>query len=79
MFSLLRAANGEKGISECAFVESNVVPNVPYFATPLLLGKGGVAQNLGMGTLSDFEKKKLEEVIPELTKNIEKGFKFSQY
>lgn len=40
------------------------VSEAPYFATPLLLGKNGVEQNLGMGELSDFEKKKLQEVCP---------------
>lgn len=79
VFSLLRAAQGEKGISECAFIESSVVPELPYFSTPLLLGKEGVAQNLGMGKLSEFEKKGLEGAIPELLKNIEKGIRFNKF
>ena len=79
VFSLLRAVQGEKGISECAFVESNVVPEVPYFSTPLLLGREGIADNLGMGKLSEFEKKGLEGAIPELSKNIEKGIRFNKF
>ncbi|KAI6651509.1 malate dehydrogenase [Oopsacas minuta] len=79
VFSLLRAAQGERGISECAFVESTVVPELPYFSTPLLLGKEGIAQNFGLGKLSDFEKKGLEALIPELSKNIEKGIRFNKF
>ena len=47
---------------ECAFVKSDVT-EAAYFANPLRLGKEGVVENLGMGQLSNFEKKKLEEVI----------------
>lgn len=53
--------NGKSGVVECAFVRSDV-SDAPYFANPILLGKEGVDKNLGMGQLSDFEKKKLEEV-----------------
>lgn len=60
---LLEAMAGKSNIVECAFVQSDV-SEAPYFATPLLLGKNGVEQNLGMGELSDFEKKKLQEVCP---------------
>lgn len=59
---LLEAMAGKNNVVECAFVKSDVSEEVPYFATPLLLGKNGIEQNLGMGELSDFEKKKLEEV-----------------
>ena len=52
---------GKSDVVECAFVKSDV-SEAPYFATPLLLGKNGVERNLGMGELSDFEKKKLQEV-----------------
>ena len=43
------------------FVKSDVA-STSYFSTPCLLGKNGLEENLGMGQLSDFEKKKLEEV-----------------
>ena len=73
--SLIRALNGEQGVIECSYVKSNVT-DAKYFSTPILLGKGGVAKNLGLGTLSSFEKKLLEEAIPELKKNIKKGEDF---
>jgi len=52
---------GKSGVVECAFVKSDVT-ETPYFATPLLLGKNGLEQNMGMGEISEFEKKKLQEV-----------------
>ena len=60
---LLEALNGKSDVVECAFVSSDVT-EAAYFATPLLLGKTGMEQNLGMGTLSDYEKDKLKEVAP---------------
>jgi hypothetical protein len=47
--SLIRALKGEKGIVECAYVESSVVPECKWFATQVELGKGGIEKNLGMG------------------------------
>jgi malate dehydrogenase len=76
-FSILEALGGKKGVIECAYVASEVVPEVSYFATPLLLGENGIERNMGMGQLSDFEKTKLEELIPELQKNIAKGEEFA--
>ena len=57
-------------------VESDVT-DMQFFSTPLLLGPNGVEQNLGMGTLIDFEQEALEKMKPELTGSIEKGIKFA--
>lgn len=73
--SVLRALNGEKGVVECAFIKSDVT-EAPYFATPLELGPNGVSKNHGIGTLSAFEKAKLDEAMSELLKNIKKGENF---
>lgn len=73
--SLVRALNGEQGVIECAYVRSDVTA-AKYFSTPLVLGKGGVEKNLGLGTLNSYEKKLLDEAIPELKKNIQKGEDF---
>lgn len=75
-FSLVRALHGEEGIVQCAMVESDVT-DCKYFATPVLLGKNGLEQNLGLGELSDYESEKLvNEVVPELNKSIVKGEEF---
>ena len=36
--SILEALNGKENVIECAFVESNVHPDVKYFATPIRFG-----------------------------------------
>lgn len=76
VFSLLKALRGDSGIVECAFVPSDLTP-AAYFSTPLELGKNGLVKTLGLGELSDFEKKKLEELLPELQTNIKKGEDFA--
>ncbi len=53
--------NGKSDVVECTFVKSDIT-KASYFANPILLGKNGMEKNLGIGQLSDFEKKKMEEV-----------------
>jgi len=76
-FSMLEAFQGRKGVVECAYVQSDVVPGTEYFATPVLLGEKGLEKNLGFGELSDYEKEGLEKLLPELNSSIEKGIKFA--
>lgn len=73
--SLARGLKGEKNIVECAYVSSDVT-EVPYFATPVLLGVNGVEKNLGLPPLSSYESSLLKAAIPELKKNILKGVDF---
>jgi len=72
--SLLRGMRGER-VVECTYVASDLT-DAKFFANPVLLGPGGVAENLGYGKLSAFEKAKMEEMMPELKKNIAKGEEF---
>jgi malate dehydrogenase len=74
--SLLRGLKGEKGVVECAYVESNVVPECKWFATPIELGKNGIERNLGMGSLDAYEQKKFKEAVAELVPSIVEGVKF---
>lgn len=76
--SLLRALGGAPAVTECAFVESPVVPGIPFFSTRLELGKGGVSRIHPTGTLSDFEKAAFDAALPELKSSIEKGVKFAK-
>jgi len=41
--SLLRAVGGATSVSECAFVQSPIVPGVPFFSTRIELGVSGPA------------------------------------
>ena len=34
----MRAVKGEKNVVECAYIKSDVVPELTYFSTPLVLG-----------------------------------------
>lgn len=74
--SLLEAMNGREGVVECAFIKSDLT-EAAYFASPVLLGKNGVEKNLGIGNLSDYEKRLVEQAMPELVGNIKKGEAFA--
>uniref|UniRef100_A0A1L8EEK1 Malate dehydrogenase, mitochondrial n=1 Tax=Haematobia irritans TaxID=7368 RepID=A0A1L8EEK1_HAEIR len=74
--SLLKGLDGQKNVVECSYVQSNVT-EATFFATPLVLGKNGIQENLGLPKLNDYEKKLLEAAIPELKKNIQKGVDFA--
>lgn len=74
-FSLLEALDGGDGQVECAFVKSDET-EAKYFSTPILLGKGGVEKNLGIGKLVDYEIDLLQSAMPELLANIKKGEDF---
>lgn len=72
----LKGLNGVPDIIECSFVQSTVT-ELPFFASKVRLGKNGVEEVLGLGSLSDFEKEGLENLKPELKASIEKGIKFA--
>ncbi|XP_005187487.1 malate dehydrogenase, mitochondrial-like [Musca domestica] len=74
--SLLKGLDGQKNVVECSYVQSTVT-EAAFFATPLVLGKNGIQENLGLPKLNDYEKKLLEAAIPELKKNIQKGVDFA--
>ncbi|XP_045613453.1 malate dehydrogenase, mitochondrial [Procambarus clarkii] len=73
--SMIRALNGEAGVVECAFIRSNVT-EATYFSTPLVLGPNGMEKNLGIGKLTPFEAKLVENAITELKASIKKGEDF---
>ena len=73
--SLIKAMSGQEGVEECSYVASDITES-PYFATPILLGPGGIAKNLGLGKLSEFEEALLKASLPELKKSIENGIEF---
>ncbi|GAA0162236.1 dehydrogenase [Lithospermum erythrorhizon] len=72
----LKGLNGVPDVVECSFVQSTVT-ELPFFASKVRLGKNGVEEVFGLGSLSDFEKEGLEALKPELKSSIEKGIKFA--
>ncbi|GAB7335633.1 hypothetical protein MBLNU13_g07956t1 [Cladosporium sp. NU13] len=80
--AILKAASGEKGITEAAYVylpgiaggdEVAEELGVRYFATRLDFDENGAAKAHPLGVLSDYEKKLLDAGLPGLMKNIEDG------
>uniref|UniRef100_A0A4D5S549 Putative mitochondrial malate dehydrogenase n=1 Tax=Ixodes scapularis TaxID=6945 RepID=A0A4D5S549_IXOSC len=63
VFSLISALQGKEGVVECAFVKSTET-EATYFSTPLLLGKNGLAKNLGLGKLSPYESELVKTRCP---------------
>ena len=73
--ALARAYQGEKDIVVCAYVEGDG-EHAPFFAQPVRLNKEGVEEILGFGKLSTFEKAALDDMLPTLQADIQKGVDF---
>ncbi|KIZ03193.1 malate dehydrogenase [Monoraphidium neglectum] len=73
----LRGLNGQVA-TECAYVESSVEPDVPFFASRVKLSTEGVETIHPVGSLSKYEKDGLDALKPELIASIEKGVQFVQ-
>ena len=72
--SVIKAMQGEEGIVECAYVQSE--RHTPFFAQPVRLGRDGIEEILDYGTLSAFEHKALDGMMDTLTGDISKGEEF---
>jgi malate dehydrogenase len=76
--SLLRAAQGEKGVIEPTFVDSPLYKDqgIDFFSSKVELGPNGVEKILPVGKVDAVEEKLLEACFGDLKKNIEKGKTF---
>jgi len=76
--SLLKAAQGEKGVVEPTFVASPLYESegIPFFASKVELGPEGVEKIHEVGEITPYEQKLLETCKADLKKNIEKGVAF---
>jgi malate dehydrogenase len=76
--SVLRAANGEKGVIEPTFVDSPLYKDqgIEFFSSKVELGPNGVEKILPVGKVDAIEEKLLEACFGDLKKNIEKGKAF---
>jgi malate dehydrogenase len=75
---VLLALNGDANVIECTYVESSMVPGLPYFSSKVRLGPNGVEEFLPLGELSPFEQEGLEAMKALLTKNIDAGNAFAK-
>lgn len=76
--SCLKAMAGEKNIIECAYVSSNLIPELSFFASKVKLGVHGVDEILELGAMTKFEQKMVQDAIPELKASIDKGVDFAR-
>ena len=76
--SVLRAAQGEKGVIEPTFVESPLYKDqgIDFFSSKVELGPEGVDKILPVGKVDAAEEKLLEACFADLKKNIAKGVAF---
>merc|ERR1719305_1607887 len=64
---------GEKDIVECAFVESTIT-DAKFFASKVTLGPNGVEEVHDIGKVTDYEKKLIADMMPDLIAQADKGF-----
>lgn len=78
--SLLKAAQGQKGVIEPTFVESPLYKDqgVDFFASNVELGPEGVEKIHPVGKISEHEQTLLDACLADLKGNIAKGVKFVQ-
>ena len=74
--NVVKALQGEEGIVQCSFVESNLT-EAKFFASPCKFDKNGASEVLPFGKLSAYEQKWLDKMIPELKAQIQKGIDFA--
>merc|ERR1712232_1088025 len=75
--AVLRGLAGEQA-TECAYVRSDIVPDLAYFTQKTVFGKGGVEKVLPIGKLNEHEQTRLEEAKAALKIEIETGIKYAE-
>ncbi|KAG7353127.1 malate dehydrogenase [Nitzschia inconspicua] len=73
---VLRAMNGADDVVQCAFVESSLT-DAPFFSSPCKFGPDGVTEVMGFGEISAYEQKWMDQMLPDLKKQIQKGIDFA--
>ena len=77
----LKALDGEKGVVECAYVESDLVAGSDFFASRCVLGKHGVEEVLplqvGSTPLTAQETNGVTALLEVLSGNVAKGVQFA--
>ncbi|XP_011300504.1 malate dehydrogenase, mitochondrial [Fopius arisanus] len=71
--SLCKGLQDQRGVVECAYVRSCVLPEVTYLTAPVELGPDGIQRHLGIPPLTNYECKLLGEAIPIIKNSIRIG------
>jgi len=75
--SILAGMQGRRRV-ECCYLKSDVVEGLSYFTSKVVFGENGVSKVLPLGTLSEHETKRLEEVKAALKAEIDTGLKYAE-
>lgn len=76
--SLLQALDGKSGVSDVAYVESNVLADLKFFSSNVNLKKQGIEDFQSLPEMSQYEKGLLQQSIPDIKQSIEHGIKYAQ-
>jgi malate dehydrogenase len=74
--AVLAGLNGTP-TTECAYVMSSVMPDLPYFTSKVTFGKGGVEKIHPLGKLSKHEEERMVEAKAALKKEIQSGLDYA--
>lgn len=74
--SCLTAMSGEKSVIECAYVDSSIVPDLPFLASPIRLGCQGLQEFLPLPSMTEEERQGFNAMKSELRGSIQKGQRF---
>merc|ERR1712125_132181 len=75
---VMAGMSGEKGVTECTFVETDKVPGATFFSLPVTLGKDGVDTIHDYGAINAHEQKLVEDMLPDLIAQADKGFAWAK-
>lgn len=66
--------------TECAYVKSHVMESkgLPYFASKVTFGPGGIKTVHDIGTLNAHEQKRLDDMLPILKEEIDAGLEYAK-
>jgi malate dehydrogenase len=64
--------------TQCAYVMSSVVPDVPYFTSKVTFGKTGVEKVHPIGKLTKYEETRLAEATAALKKEVQSGLDYAK-
>lgn len=74
---VLRGLNGEKNVTTCALIDNPLFESqCRLFTSPARLGPEGVEEVLPLPELTAFEMRQLDRCLPDLEKNLRKGFMY---
>merc|ERR1711879_896290 len=75
--AVLAGLNGTP-TTECAYVMSNVMPELPYFTSKVTFGKNGVEKVHPIGKLNAHETTRLKEACDQLKEEIQSGLNYAK-